>query len=223
MWLASITTITPRGFNVFWIQSFTSGLFGTKQMFKRALATEIAAVLAFSAAQNNDKVGCILFSDRIEKYIPPKKGRQHVLRIISDLVDFEPIGKGTDVAGALKFFADVQKKRSTSFLISDLQSADFEQPLQIAASRHDLIALRLYDQREAVMPNVGVVEFADAETGERVWVNSSSASVRDSYQKDWEVRSSNVESLLRRSKIDTVSIATGEDYVISMMRLFKMR
>lgn len=200
-----------------------SGLFGTKQMFKRALATEISAVLAFSAAQNNDKVGCILFSDRIEKYIPPKKGRQHVLRIISDLVDFEPVGKGTDVAAALKFFADVQKKRATSFLISDLQSADFEQPLQIAASRHDLIALRIYDQREAEMPNVGVVEFADAETGERVWVNSSSAAVRKSYKADWDNRSSAVESVLRRSKIDSVAIATGEDYVVSMMRLFKMR
>lgn len=200
-----------------------SGLFGTKQMFKRALATEISAVLAFSAAQNNDKVGCILFSDRIEKYIPPKKGRQHVLRIISDLVDFEPVGKGTDVAAALKFFADVQKKRATSFLISDLQSADFEQPLQIAASRHDLIALRIYDQREAEMPNVGVVEFADAETGERVWVNSSSAAVRKSYKADWDNRSSAIESVLRRSKIDSVAIATGEDYVVSMMRLFKMR
>lgn len=200
-----------------------SGLFGTKQMFKRALATEISAVLAFSAAQNNDKVGCILFSDRIEKYIPPKKGRQHVLRIISDLVDFEPVGKGTDVAAALKFFADVQKKRATSFLISDLQSADFEQPLQIAASRHDLIALRIYDQREAEMPNVGVVEFADAETGERVWVNSSSAAVRKSYKADWDNRSTAIESVLRRSKIDSVAIATGEDYVVSMMRLFKMR
>lgn len=200
-----------------------SGLFGTKQMFKRALATEISAVLAFSAAQNNDKVGCILFSDRIEKYIPPKKGRQHVLRIISDLVDFEPVGKGTDVAAALKFFADVQKKRATSFLISDLQSADFEQPLQIAASRHDLIALRIYDQREAEMPNVGVVEFADAETGERVWVNSSCAAVRKSYKADWDNRSTAIESVLRRSKIDSVAIATGEDYVVSMMRLFKMR
>lgn len=200
-----------------------SGIFGTQHMFKRSLATEIAAVLAFSAAQNNDKVGCILFSDRIEKYIPPKKGRQHVLRIISDLVDFEPVGRATDIAAVLKFFAGVQKKRSTAFLISDMDSADFEQPLSIAASSHDLIGLRIYDVREAELPNVGVVEFVDSETGERVWINSSSRAVRDSYGAHWQARSANVESVLRKAKVDNVSIATDDDYVLSMMRLFKMR
>lgn len=200
-----------------------SGLFGTQTMFKRTLATEIAAVLAFSAAQNNDKVGCIFFTDRIEKYVPPKKGRQHVLRIISDLVDFEPEGKGTDVGEALKFFAGVQKKRSTAFLISDLDSKDFQQPLNIAASKHDLVALRVYDIREKQIPSVGVIEFEDAETGERVWVNSSSRTLRESYTADWEARSVEVENMLRRAKVDSVNIATDEDYVVAMMRLFKMR
>lgn len=200
-----------------------SGLFGTQTMFKRTLATEIAAVLAFSAAQNNDKVGCIFFTDRIEKYVPPKKGRQHVLRIISDLVDFEPEGKGTDVGEALKFFAGVQKKRSTAFLISDLDSAEFQQPLNIAASKHDLVALRVYDIREKHMPSVGIIEFEDAETGERVWVNSSSRALRESYTEQWEARSVEVESMLRRAKVDSVNIATDEDYVVAMMRLFKMR
>lgn len=200
-----------------------SGLFGTQTMFKRTLATEIAAVLAFSAAQNNDKVGCIFFTDRIEKYVPPKKGRQHVLRIISDLVDFEPEGKGTDVGEALKFFAGVQKKRSTAFLISDLDSKDFQQPLNIAASKHDLVALRVYDIREKQIPSVGVIEFEDAETGERVWVNSSSRTLRESYTADWQARSVEVENMLRRAKVDSVNIATDEDYVVAMMRLFKMR
>lgn len=200
-----------------------SGLFGTQTMFKRTLATEIAAVLAFSAAQNNDKVGCIFFTDRIEKYVPPKKGRQHVLRIISDLVDFEPEGKGTDVGEALKFFAGVQKKRSTAFLISDLDSKDFQQPLNIAASKHDLVALRVYDIREKQIPSVGVIEFEDAETGERVWVNSSSRTLRASYTANWQARSVEVENMLRRAKVDSVNIATDEDYVVAMMRLFKMR
>lgn len=219
-----------------------SRMFGTQGQLKKNLITEIAAVLAFSAAQNNDKIGCIFFSDRIEKYVPPKKGRQHVLRIISDLVDFVPEGKGTDINGALRFFTNVMKKRCTAFLLTDfmdLRSAsgetdktdshapalvvNFEEGLKIAASRHDLVGLRIYDIREAVLPNVGIVEMQDAETGRKVWVDSASAKTRESYARYWEVASAAIGHALTKCRIDSVSVATGEDYVAALLRLFKMR
>ena len=197
--------------------------------------TEIAAVLAFSAAQNNDKIGCILFSDRIEKYVPPKKGRQHVLRIISDLVDFQPEGRGTDINEALRFFTNVMKKRCTAFLLTDFMdfSADttrgealhvnFEEGLKIASSRHDLVGLRIYDIREAVLPDVGIIEVQDAEEGRKVWVDTASARTRDSYARYWELASSAIGQALTKCRVDTVSVATGEDYVAALLRLFKMR
>lgn len=209
-----------------------SGLFGTSSKFKRALATELAAVIAFSAAQNNDKVGCIFFSDRIEKYIPAKKGRQHVLRIISDLVDFQPESQGTDVGAALKFFSNVVKKRCTAFLMSDLMDftsvgADvavrFEDALKITAIKHDLVVMRLVDQREGEMPDVGVVEFEDAESGQRLWVDTSVAAVRDGYARDFVERGRIVGSVLSRNNVDSVTISTDEDYVKALIKLFKMR
>lgn len=212
-----------------------SRMFGTRNMLKKNLATEIAAVLAFSAAQNNDKIGCIFFSDRIEKYIPPKKGRQHVLRIISDLVDFEPEGTGTDINEALRFFTNVMKKRCTAFLLSDFMDVyfdpsveqvtgvRFEEALKIASSRHDLVGLRIYDERETSMPNVGIVELQDAETGRKVWVDTASRRTRDTYTRHWQMMSAAVKDVLSKSRVDNVSVSTGEDYVIALMRLFKMR
>lgn len=201
-----------------------SGDFGTQGRFKRELATEISAVLSFSAAKNNDKIGVIFFSDRIEKYIPPKKGRQHVLRIISDILDFEPKGTGTDIGGALKFFANVIKKRCTAFLISDMISEEsFDDSMKIAAGKHDLVALRLYDLRDGVMPNVGIVEFRDLESGKKVWVDTASQRVRDQYSDTYNRQITVVDSVMLKNRVDNVAIATDEDYVGALIRLFKMR
>lgn len=212
-----------------------SRLFGTTDRLKKNIITEIAAVLAFSAAQNNDKIGCILFSDRIEKYVPPKKGRQHVLRIISDLIDFEPEGRGTDINEALRFFTNVMKKRCTAFLLTDFMDfapgvrsdealqVNFEEGLKIASSRHDLVGLRIYDIREAVLPDVGIIEVQDAEEGRKVWVDTASARTRDSYARYWDLASSAIGQALTKCRVDTVSVATGEDYVAALLRLFKMR
>ncbi|MEF9950655.1 MAG: DUF58 domain-containing protein, partial [Mucinivorans sp.] len=183
-----------------------SNAFGTTSKFKRELATEIAAVLAFSAASNNDKIGCVFFTDRIEQYIPPKKGRSHVLRIISELLEFEPTGRGTDLSQALEFFSSVQKKRCTAFLISDFsdfsapdssaldlstgnasRQVRWEKALLLASARHDMIGLRLYDEREKEMPKVGIVELRDAESGVKQWVDTSSRRVRDEYAAQWVI------------------------------------
>ena len=207
-----------------------SRMFGTQGQLKKNLITEIAAVLAFSAAQNNDKIGCIFFSDRIEKYIPPKKGRQHVLRIISDLVDFQPEGRGTDLNGALRFFTNVMKKRCTAFLLSDFMDltpdagdVNFEEGLKIAASRHDVVGLRIYDIRESQLLNVGIIEMQDAETGRKVWVDTASQKTRDNYARYWELASTAIAHVLTKCRVDSVNVATGEDYVAALLRLFKMR
>ncbi len=205
-----------------------SGAFGTATMYKRQLATEIAAVIAFSAASNNDKVGAIFFTDKVEKYVPPKKGRQHVLRIISDLIDFKPENKGTDIGSALQFFAGVQKKRSTAFILSDfidggkLATTD-SYILSIAASKHDLVALRLYDKREEELPNVGIVELRDAETGKKEWVDTSSKRTRREYAENYRQLCEAITKTLSSKKIDNIAIATDEDYVMSLIKLFKMR
>lgn len=214
-----------------------SRMFGTQRQLKKNLMTEIAAVLAFSAAQNNDKIGCIFFSDRIEKYVPPKKGRQHVLRIISDLVDFVPEGKGTDINGALRFFTNVMKKRCTAFLLTDFMDftpnadnagddtlhVNFEEGLKIASSRHDVVGLKIYDIRESILPDVGIIEVQDTETGRKVWVDSASAKTRDSYARYWELASAAIGRALTKCRVDSVAVATGEDYVAALLRLFKMR
>lgn len=211
-----------------------SRLFGTQGgRLKKNMMTEIAAVLAFSAAQNNDKIGCIFFSDQIEKYVPPKKGRQHVLRIISDLIDFVPEKRGTDVNGALRFFSNVMKKRCTAFLLSDFMdcSADeqgglatnFEEAMKIAASRHDLVGLRIYDVRETELPDVGIMEVQDAETGEKIWVDTASARTREHYARYWEQASAAVEQTLVKCRVDSVAVATDEDYVAALLRLFRRR
>ncbi|MFI3290020.1 MAG: DUF58 domain-containing protein [Rikenellaceae bacterium] len=205
-----------------------SRLFGSQELSKKNVLTEIAAVLAFSAAQNSDKVGCILFSDRVEKYIPPKKGKSHILMIIRELVGFKPQSKGTDLAAAVSFFSNVNKKRCTCFMMSDFLSPNsnneaFNNALKIARSRHDLVAIRVEDPREAEMPNVGLVEFADAESGETMLVDTASRVVREYYAESWARRIEGVESLFKQNRIDAARVSTDADYVVELIKLFKQR
>ncbi|MCB0401747.1 MAG: DUF58 domain-containing protein [Flavobacteriales bacterium] len=198
--------------------------FGTQQKSKQELATEICAVLAFSAITNNDKVGVIFFSDRIEKFIPPKKGRSHILMIIRDLIDFEPEGKGTDIEQALKYFNNVIKKRCTAFLLSDfISNNSFENALKIANRKHDVIALRLFDKAEEELPNIGLVPVLDAETGTYQWVNTSSSEVQKEYRIEALKRNDMLNSTFRKSGVDHATIGTHEDYVKPLMNLFKRR
>lgn len=206
-----------------------SRLFGSTSKLKKNLITEIAAVLAFSATENNDKVGCIFFSDRVEKFIPPKKGRAHILMIIRELIEFTPQATGTDVGEALHYLTNVLKKRSTAFVLSDFMDCDgvervrFEDPLKIASGKHDLVGIRIYDRREESLPNVGILELQDAETGEKVWVDTSSASTRKAYADHWTKTNTLIDHALSRARVDNVRIATDEDYVKSLMKLFKRR
>ena len=205
-----------------------SRMFGTTEKLKKNTITEIAAVLAFSAAQNNDKVGCIFFSARVEKFIPPKKGRAHVLMIIKELISFMPENNGTDISEGLRYLTNILKKRSTAFVLSDfMDTADgrarFEDALKIASGKHDMVGIRVYDRREQQLPDVGILELKDAETGEKVWVDTASRAVRDAYARNWEQTSALIDSSLKRCRVDNVEIATGEDYVTSLMKLFKRR
>ena len=200
-----------------------SKVFGTRSKLKQELITEIAAVLSFSAIQNNDKIGLIFFSSKIEKYIPPKKGKSHILRIIRELIDFEPEEKGTDIAEGLKFFTNVVKKRCTAFLISDFIGTGYSDALRIAGLKHDLIALRVYDQREAELPPVGLVRMKDAETGEIALVDTSNKAVRNSYKKWWQNLEQETIANLKKCGVDLASIRTDEDYVKPLVQLFKKR
>ena len=205
-----------------------SGMFGTTEKLKKNTIAEIAAVLAFSAAQNNDKVGCIFFSDRIEMFIPPKKGRSHVLTIIKELIEPRPESRGTDIGEGLRFLTNVLKKRSTAFVLSDFMDtregkARFEDAMKIASGKHDLVGIRVWDRREAEMPDVGIVELCDAETGERIWTDTSSRRVREHYAEAWKRDDELIGKTLMRCRVDSVKIATGEDYVSSLMQLFKRR
>ena len=206
-----------------------SRLFGTTSQTKKDLLTEIAAVLSFSASINNDKVGALFFSSKVEKFIPPKKGRSHLLRIIRELVEFEPEEKGTDIGAALQFLTNALKKRCTAFLLSDLIDVDgerkprYEEALKIAANRHDISVINIYDPRERTLPNVGLVHVRDAETGRSSWVDTASAAVRQNYAAWSREASENALSTLRRYRIDTVSIATGDAYVKGLISFFKNR
>lgn len=207
-----------------------SRMFGSTQMLKKNVITEIAAVLAFSASANNDKVGCIFFSDRVEKFIPPKKGRSHILMIIRELLEFMPQSTGTSVAEPLRYITNAIKKRCTAFVLSDFMDTDaretktnFEDALKIASGKHDIVGIRIYDRRETEMPDVGIAEFADAETGRKVWVDTSSKLVRRDYRDSWLRRSAVIDSTLNRCRIDSVDVATGDDYVKSLIKLFKQR
>ncbi len=206
----------------------SSGAFGTTDRFKRTVMTEIAAVLAFSAAENNDKVGCLLFSDRIEKFIPPKKGRSHILMIIRELLEFRPAGKGTSLSEPMKYLTNAIKKRCTTFLLSDFidspsDRAGLEKVMKIASGKHDIVAIRVYDPRETELPDVGLMEVVDAESGARRVVDTSSAAVREAYAAHWLEEKSAMDHLLERARVDHTDIRADEDYVKQLIKLFKRR
>ena len=201
-----------------------SRLFGAVGEEKREMIAEIAATIAFSAISNNDKIGMLFFSDKIEKFIPPKKGKKHILFLIRELLDFTPENPGTDIGVALRYFTDAQKKRSTTFLISDfIDSHDFSRPLSIAARKHDLIAVQIYDRRDASLPDVGMMRVADLETGADRWIDTSNKKVRRAYDRWWYDRQQAMTEAMQRSRVDIASVSTDEDYVKSLMALFRMR
>ncbi len=200
-----------------------SGDFGTQVHLKRNLITEIAAVLSFSAIENNDKIGVIMFSDRIEKFIPPQKGRKHILRIIRELLEYQPQSTGTDISESLRFLTNAIKKRCTAFLISDFRDKGYSKSLQVANNKHDVVALHIYDRREESMPAVGMVRVLDAESGRERWIDTSRSRVRESYAMKWESHVEMMKEILTRAGVDSVSIRTGEDYVRPLMGLFKKR
>ena len=200
-----------------------SGNFGTQVQFKRELITELCAVLSFSAIKNNDKIGILFFSDKIEKFIPPKKGKSHILRIIRDLIEFEPTNKGTNIAQALRFFTNVVKKKSICFLISDFMDSGFDDALKIANRKHDLIALKIYDKSENELPDVGILKLTDAETGAERWVDTSNQQARTAFKSAALQRQDQINNLMMRAGVDTTSIGTHESYVKPLMELFKRR
>lgn len=198
--------------------------FGTHQRTQRELATEIAATLAFSAMKNNDKIGVIFFTDRIEKFIPPQKGRKHVLYIIRELLDFKPQGNRTNVGMALEYLVKIMTKRSIAFVLSDfLTTDDYSRPLMVAARKHDVVALHLYDQCMASLPDIGLIKVTDAETGHEQYLDTSSKATRQHQQKWWQAHNEELANRFSKSKVDYTSIATDADYVRPLMNLFAQR
>ena len=202
--------------------------FGTVSKLKKNQITEIAAVIAFSAIQNNDKIGVIFFSDKIEKFIPPKKGRSHILMIIRELIEFVPQHGGTALSEPFRYLTNVLKKRCTAFVLSDFMEPEedrkrFEDALKIASGKHDIVGIRVYDRRDAELPDVGIMEVQDAETGRKMWIDTSLAALRDHYRGEWERLSRETASVLNRSRVDNVSVATDEDYVKALIKLFNRR
>jgi uncharacterized protein (DUF58 family) len=197
--------------------------FGSRQQMKRNMITEIAAVLAFSAIQNNDKVGVILFSDRVEKFIPPKKGRPHILRIIRELIDFNPENRHTNLTEPLRYLTNGIKRRSIAFLISDFMDGDFEESIRIARKKHDIVSIWVYDHRETELPSVGLIKLKDAETREEKWVDSSSRYLRESYRNAWKRKQEELNELFKKAGVDYVAVATDQDYVRPLISLFKHR
>ena len=198
--------------------------FGTEVQTKRDMVTEIAATLAFSAIQNNDKIGVIFFSDKIEKYIPPKKGRKHILYIIREMLDFKPESKKTDIKQALEFLTSVSKRRCTAFILSDFYARqDFQQTLIIGNRKHDIVAIQVYDRRAKELPNVGLMKVVDAETGYEQYIDTSSKALRTAYSRYWRNRQNGLLETFNKSNVDNISIATNEDYVKALLMLFKKR
>jgi uncharacterized protein (DUF58 family) len=201
----------------------SSNLFGTTKSLKQEVITEIAAVLAFSAIQNNDKVGVIFFSNIIEKFIPPKKGTSHILRIIRELVDFRAQNQETNISGALRYFTNVIKKRCTAFLLSDFLDQGFEEAIRIANRKHDLIAVNVFDQREMEMPDAGLIRVKNAENGQRIWVDTSNRKTREAYAS-WSVKHGRyLNDVFIKSGVDIVKIRTDQDYVKPLIGLFRKR
>ncbi len=198
--------------------------FGTSHQMKRDMVTEIAATLAFSAIQNNDKIGVVFFSDRIEKYIPAKKGRKHILYIIREMLDFEPQSRKTDIGNAIDFLSGVMKRRCTAFLLSDFYDrADFSHRLTVCNRKHDLVAIQVYDRRASELPDVGLMKIVDAETGYEQYVDTGSRKLRNSYHKYWLMRQSQLHETFSKSNVDNVSVATDGDFVSQLMSLFRQR
>ncbi len=197
--------------------------FGTTWRFKKNIITEMAAVLAFSAIQNNDKIGVIFFSDTIEKFIPPKKGRKHILHIIRELISFSPENRGTNISEALRYLTNAIKKRCTTFIISDFIDNNFEDALKIANQKHDVVALRVFDPRETEMPDIGFIKLKDAESGEYYWANTANKNTRTAYRKWWLENEKQLQTVFMKSGVDSVAVPTDEDYVKALISLFKKR
>lgn len=198
--------------------------FGTHSRMKSEMATEIAATIAYSAIQNNDKIGVVFFSDRIEKYIPPKKGRKHILYIIREMLDFKPESRKTDIGGAMEFFTRVMKRHTTAFVLSDFYDRhDFFKQMQIANNKHDVMAIQVYDKWAKALPDVGLVKVVDAESGHEMYVDTSSKKVRAAHARYWIERQQMLKDTLSRANVDWVSVATDDDYVKAMMHLFASR
>ena len=196
--------------------------FGTFSQMKRDMMAEVAATLAFSTIANNDKVGVILFSDKIEKYIPAQKGKTHVLHIIRELLSFEPSSTGTDIAQALQYFANAQKRRCTAFLISDfIHSGSIKKPLLIASNRHEVNAIQIYDRREEELPNIGLIKFHDAETGQDLWIDTALTSIRNEYARSWRNNQESLDKLFTKTGVNHIKVRTDEDYVKALMHLFR--
>ena len=202
-----------------------SSFFGTQDQFKNDIITEIAAVLAFSAIQNNDKVGVLFFSDKVEKYIPPKKGKTHILRIIRELIDIKPTSDGTNIEAALKFFNNSMKRSSIAFLMSDFidKAENYSDGIGMAKRKHDIIGLQIFDSAEQTMQNVGLINFVDTETGKTLWVDTSNETNREKYNKDFEKRQNDVKSTFLKKGADFMSISTSENYVLALKKMFKRR
>ena len=198
--------------------------FGTIKQMKKEMETEIAATLAFSAIQNNDKIGVIFFSDRVEKFIPPKKGKKHILYIIRELLDFKPESRRTDVRMAIEYLTNVLKKRCTAFILSDfIDGKDFSNALTIANRKHDVVAIQVYDRRVAELPDVGLMKVRDAETGHEQYIDTSSKSLRRAHNEWWMERQKRLSDAFIKSRVDSVSIRTDEDYVKALLNLFAKR
>ena len=198
--------------------------FGTVSQTKREMVTEIAATIAFAAIQNNDKIGVIFFTDRVEKFIPPQKGKKHILYIIRELLDFEPQSKKTDISVPLEYLTNAIKKRCTAFLLSDfIDDGDYRNAMTIANRKHDLVAIQVYDRRLAELPQIGLVKFRDAETGEEMYVDTSSPKVQEAQRQWWNGQCCKKDEILKKSRVDSVSISTGQDYVKALLNLFAKR
>jgi Uncharacterized conserved protein (some members contain a von Willebrand factor type A (vWA) domain) len=198
--------------------------FGSVNVMKKEIIAEIAATLAFSAIQNNDKIGVIFFSDKIEKFIPPQKGKKHILYIIRELIDFHPEQKQTDISQALKYLTNAIKKRCSAFIISDfIDKGVFKDALTIANRKHDIVAIQVYDRREAELPSVGLMKVKDAETGSERWIDSSSIRVREAYSQWWDKRQKEMNDSFKKSRVDSVSVRTDDDYVKALISLFDKR
>jgi len=209
---------------IFLIDASKSNMFGTQKQFKRDVITEIAAVLSFSAIKNNDKVGLIFFSDTVEKFIPPKKGVTHILRIIRELIDFKPKNSGTDISEALRFFTNAIKKKATAFLISDfIENTGFEDAIKIANKKHDVVAIKINDEREKDLPNIGLARIKDAETGQLMWVDTSNLLIRKRYFDNYIKNELQLKEILTKSGVDIINIKTNHDYIKPLINFFKKR